>query len=467
MGQPQAPVVLIPGFLGSKLGDDQGLVWGEFLSMIRRFDELALPADPAGTTLRPAGLLDSVQILGPFRIGQYQDGLDWFRSAGFVDGTSLFVFDYDWRRSNFESAKRLREFVDSQPALAAGRFNIVAHSMGGLIARIYIHREGGASRVGKLVTVGTPHLGSVEAVRAVLEGWGAKSAFLGGRERVREVMLSFRSLWELLPTYSNCCIEGRRGASDNQPIDALDFDTYARLRWLPPSWRGQPARRAFIEAALTRARELRQLTSAPLPAPLEGFMIAGAVIQTRAQVFYEPVEGKPDYRKRPGDGTVYPQSAANGDLEHALAAIHQHSTLLSNQQVQEQLRNILVTPEDLRPFSFSNVSGKARDRSGAEVGVKAVEVLVDPSVSAKGQPTLARVRVYGATMQLVSNIPVRAWLGSDAGEPSELPVAETEEGEHFAVFAAPTSPGVHPLVAEVPGLGQFTEYFVVAPPEQP
>jgi triacylglycerol esterase/lipase EstA (alpha/beta hydrolase family) len=39
---------------------------------------------------------------------------------------------------------------------------IVAHSMGGLVARAYVRREGGA-KVSRLITIGTPHRGSVLA----------------------------------------------------------------------------------------------------------------------------------------------------------------------------------------------------------------------------------------------------------------------------------------------------------------
>ena len=47
-------------------------------------------------------------------------------------------------------------------ATGAGQVVIVAHSMGGLVARAYLRREGGA-KVRRLITIGTPHRGSMLA----------------------------------------------------------------------------------------------------------------------------------------------------------------------------------------------------------------------------------------------------------------------------------------------------------------
>ncbi|MGZ4612678.1 MAG: esterase/lipase family protein [Kineosporiaceae bacterium] len=41
--------------------------------------------------------------------------------------------------------------------------HVVGHSLGGLIARYYVQRQGGDHRIGSLVTLGTPHKGSLLA----------------------------------------------------------------------------------------------------------------------------------------------------------------------------------------------------------------------------------------------------------------------------------------------------------------
>ena len=45
----------------------------------------------------------------------------------------------------------------------ADRVHVVGHSLGGLIARYYVQRRGGDERVDTLVTLGTPHRGTVAA----------------------------------------------------------------------------------------------------------------------------------------------------------------------------------------------------------------------------------------------------------------------------------------------------------------
>jgi pimeloyl-ACP methyl ester carboxylesterase len=62
------------------------------------------------------------------------------------------------------AAERLAAEVEELVA-ASGyeRINIVGHSLGGLIARYYVQRLGGDARVRTLVTLGTPHHGTLAA----------------------------------------------------------------------------------------------------------------------------------------------------------------------------------------------------------------------------------------------------------------------------------------------------------------
>ncbi|MBN1517160.1 alpha/beta fold hydrolase [Candidatus Sumerlaeota bacterium] len=60
-----------------------------------------------------------------------------------------------------ERAEALKRFIDAN--IDAPKIHIIAHSMGGLDARHYISRLGGAERVASLTTLGTPHHGSAIA----------------------------------------------------------------------------------------------------------------------------------------------------------------------------------------------------------------------------------------------------------------------------------------------------------------
>ncbi|HEX8953758.1 MAG TPA: alpha/beta fold hydrolase [Polyangia bacterium] len=81
------------------------------------------------------------------------------RGVGPLYGTSYFS-----PQSVRRSAEHLARFVDSVRAREKSeRVDIVAHSLGGVVARYYIERLDGAKSIGRLVTIGSPHNGTVIA----------------------------------------------------------------------------------------------------------------------------------------------------------------------------------------------------------------------------------------------------------------------------------------------------------------
>jgi pimeloyl-ACP methyl ester carboxylesterase len=69
-----------------------------------------------------------------------------------------YAFGYSSRGSLEALALRLKRRLDQN--VRGGRIALIAHSMGGLVARYYLQRLGGARRVDTLVTLATPHHGS-------------------------------------------------------------------------------------------------------------------------------------------------------------------------------------------------------------------------------------------------------------------------------------------------------------------
>ncbi len=62
------------------------------------------------------------------------------------------------------AARRLAEAVEDIVATTGyHRIHLVGHSLGGLVARYYVQRLGGDARVHTLVTLGTPHTGTIPA----------------------------------------------------------------------------------------------------------------------------------------------------------------------------------------------------------------------------------------------------------------------------------------------------------------
>lgn len=95
---------------------------------------------------------------------------DWQLIPLFTDGiykpllTALnpLIFAYDFRKSVADSAASLNNFLTDK---AAGKkANIIAHSMGGLVARYCLEKiPGCAAKINKIVTAGTPHQGTLTA----------------------------------------------------------------------------------------------------------------------------------------------------------------------------------------------------------------------------------------------------------------------------------------------------------------
>ena len=149
------PVVLMPGFLGSFPPGPDGLP-----------DPLMQTYDNMLAALRQAG---------------YEPGQGWFSSeydpqyAG--SGATLLAFGYDWRNPLGETGQTVVKdyidqiintpVVDQKPYVNYNQVTIVAHSTGGLISRAYIESsEANKNTVNKLITLGTPHEGSLAAYRA-------------------------------------------------------------------------------------------------------------------------------------------------------------------------------------------------------------------------------------------------------------------------------------------------------------
>jgi pimeloyl-ACP methyl ester carboxylesterase len=122
----QDPVIIIPGILGSQKKDGQ---W-QLEQTLHVYDNL------------------------------YSE----FANNGYVPEKDLFKFPYEWRDSNVENAKLLKiKIQEIKTKNNWPKVDILAHSMGGLLAREYIESDDYANDVDQLITLGTPHLGSPEA----------------------------------------------------------------------------------------------------------------------------------------------------------------------------------------------------------------------------------------------------------------------------------------------------------------
>lgn len=105
--------------------------------------------------------------LAPF-ITEYNGIINTFDNLGLAENVDYYVFPYDWRASLEDSADKLNEFVNNITNEST-KVDIIGHSLGGLIGRIYIQKYG-PSHTKKLLTIGSPHKGTAHVYKPLEAG---------------------------------------------------------------------------------------------------------------------------------------------------------------------------------------------------------------------------------------------------------------------------------------------------------
>ncbi|HXD31669.1 MAG TPA: hypothetical protein VN643_11155 [Pyrinomonadaceae bacterium] len=337
------PIIVIPGILGTQLVNSKTgeVIWPSALRSDDESSNLPMTPDLANNrdnvvpakiveTVRLAKLLPEVyvykELLDALRyFGGYREG-DWSNPGADGDRDTFYVFPYDFRRDNVENARllitRVRELKTKlqRPDL---RFNVLAHSMGGLIAR-YAAMYGdsdlpssstqpkpnwsGASEINKIVMLGTPNEGSADAFTTLIEGYSITE---GLRTRIpllnrltAEESITAPAIFQLLPHQGVA-----KFLDENlQPlaIDLYDPESWKRYGWSPindPEYRRRyEGVSASVEVAPSRKRSV---------ADLDGYL--AAVLQ-RAKLFHAALDA-------PIDGDVPVRLfAIGGDCEETFNA---------------------------------------------------------------------------------------------------------------------------------------------------
>jgi len=206
-------------------------------------------------TVRLARVLPEVYVYRDLlealrRYAGYRPG-DWENPAADGYQDTYYVFAYDWRLDNVKNARELITRVErlksklQRPDL---KFNVIAHSMGGLIAR-YAAMYGdadlpdgdgpiqptwrGAAHISKIVMIGVPNEGSADAFATLVDGYSITE---GLRRRIpllnkltKEDVVRTTSVFQLLPHR-----EAVKFLDEN--LQPLQIDLYDPLVWKQYGW---------------------------------------------------------------------------------------------------------------------------------------------------------------------------------------------------------------------------------------
>jgi len=97
-------------------------------------------------------------------------------NSGYELGNDLFVFNYDWRQPITNISNELDLFIQNN--IGDQEVNLIGHSLGGLVARSW-WQDNHNAKVNKIITLGSPHQGTLQAYEA-LAGGKINSSFSWG-----------------------------------------------------------------------------------------------------------------------------------------------------------------------------------------------------------------------------------------------------------------------------------------------
>ncbi|MDM8349370.1 hypothetical protein P8H27_10710 [Pseudomonas sp. sp1636] len=330
-----APVILIPGAFGSVLRDRvsgeeiwPGAWWRILFST---YPELALDIDPQTNAPRPSRLEAAGIAEQALRRDFYRPILETLTQFGGYaraqPGTParqgerrFYILSYDWRQDTLESVRaldRLIEAVRRDYADPTLRVDMVAHSMGGLIARYYLRfgtrdvldgephlvTMDRADRVRKLVLLGTPNLGSVSSLHAFING-----EQIVWRRISPRTLATFPSGYQLFPHPLNNWLVDIEGKPRHD--DLFDPKTWERMGWSVYAANlaaapDAPVLQRYFTQQLERARRLAWMLSVPEPvSPIRYVLFGGGCHMTPARLLMETVEGREMVRLSPSEITA-------------------------------------------------------------------------------------------------------------------------------------------------------------------
>jgi pimeloyl-ACP methyl ester carboxylesterase len=347
-------VVLLPGILGSVLARDGKEVWAPSPGAIgralwtlgRSVRSLALDGDPWEQDDLGDGVV-ATRVMPDVHIVPGLWGIDGYTAISrlicdhfdVVAGETYIEFPYDWRRDNRVAARRLRRLADEKlhaqrQRNPSAKLVLIGHSMGGLVARYFLECLDGWRDTRTLITFGTPHRGSLNALDFLVNGFVKKVGPLKIAD-LTTLLRSLTSVYQLLPMYP--CVDLGRG---NERV----AETGDRLPGIDPI-RATGALQEFHRAIETG-------TAAHDAAAYAIHSVVGIAQGTKQSARWDgsrlTIEERYDGDDHGGDGTVPRVSATPIETDGWQPAYQpmysgdRHASLQNADPVQLQLRGVLT-----------------------------------------------------------------------------------------------------------------------------
>jgi pimeloyl-ACP methyl ester carboxylesterase len=433
VNKPACPdaVIVIPGIMGSQLVDtDAGdVLWGLSPRSYLRFwtggtglERLRLTdQERAGKVgrIRATGLLRFPAASPVFGGFEPYTRLVLAARRSLTHPDALWEFAYDWRLPVTFNAAQLGDVVDAhirrwrrhRMGSRDAKVVLIAHSMGGLVARCFAGTMGGTAVVRETVTLGTPFFGAVKAAYLLNAGRGAPVWL--PRTRLRELALTLPGVHDLLPTYR--CIDDVGGRTLT-PTDVADL-----------GGDGELAASSFaMQHALAKLGTdgLRTVVGVDQPTMQSMRLIRGVVVPQNHLV---EAGKRTDHR---GDGTVY--------VEAALGGVHPVSNLPQSHA------GLARAPEAIAAV----VAVLTRRRLGPPMGGTGVGVDA-PDLAIIGERCEARISVPDDAVPSCRVVDVES--GAQVGTP--MPVRR--DGELIAAIQLPKA-GLYRVEVKTGGYSAVT-----------
>ncbi len=380
----RTPVILIHGLWGAVLQDKNNKnlpVWGELSCFAptaeKRYTAMALmPNQKSSATATDILRTTRANFCGmEFEIENYSRIIKLLQAIGYVpeksllpDGchySTLFIYYYDWRKSIDENAAGLAAFIEEKKEYLNNqfktcskhsnkeiRFDLLGHSMGGLIARYYVEyglqklgngknplpRRNwyGAKNIRKLVMAGTPNAGYADTLLELVEGVSFDSRL---PHIPAGVLATFPSYYQMLPDVSK---ETVRYRGSGKAVDIFNVDLWQKYKWglfennsfnrnllaklypdLPENER-QAAAAEYVGKLLDKASRFKLLFRKPVglpPEPVKYYLFASAGLETNSLIEVDDANGALTVAGvAPGDGKVTFRSSGfeRGKRENSL-----------------------------------------------------------------------------------------------------------------------------------------------------